>query len=466
MFASALDEGKVYAMRGDYDHAIKKLGDHLNGDFFDEEALYLLGNCFMQVGGNGIAATFFNAAIQVAEAKGKKFPSAMINLGGVYKTEHNNEMAEKMWREALKIERVSAERSKIFTNLATLYVHEGSPEQAIHYADLALKEDPDNHKAHANRGMACLELGRWREGWEGWRHTYASGDREMRDCYGGIPEWDGSPGKTVIVWGDQGIGDEIFFASALPDLQRISKKVILDCHPRLPALFQRSFPEAEVYGTRKDLTELPWVKGCGADAHIALADLFSFFRNAADEWVGRAYMNAPPLDLPKRGPRIGISWTGGSKRTRSHLRSISIEMLEPIIMARPDAQWFSLQYTPDAARDVCKLEEKTGIRVAHYPSYVESVEYGGPGYDYDRTASFVSSLDLVITVCTTIHHLGGALGVPTWTLVPKRCSWRYMSGGDTLPWYNSVRLFRQETDGDWSRPITRVAGQLSTAMLC
>jgi hypothetical protein len=320
-------------------------------------------------------------------------------------------------------------------------------------------------------------MGRWAEGWPGWRYTHITGDRKKR-TYEGVPDWDGTPGQTVIVFGDQGIGDEIFFSSALPDMQRYCKKVILDCHPRLPALFKRSFPEIEVHGTRKDLTELPWFDSCGAEAAVALSDLFSYFRLEDEDWPGTPYLKADPygraiarqsvaaIAEPRDGKslRIGLSWTGGTKATRQHLRSIPISRLEPILRARPDAQWFSLQYTEDAARQVCAMEERTGIRIAHFPGWVESVGYDGPetAYDYDRTASFVSSLDLVITVPTTVHHLAGALGVPNWLLVQSRPDWRCQVRGTTLPWYNSTKVYRQEADGDWFGPIARVADDLES----
>ena len=454
MFASALDESRVLIMRGEYDAAIQTLSAFLNGDFYHDEALFMLGASLMARGQNGLGAVITSAAIDARQTKkGRAFPEALTNLGGAYKAEHQNATAERVWLEALKHETLPKERAKILCNLAGLYINEGQPERAIEYCDQALVEDPNNHGAHTNCGMASLELGRWSDGWKGWAHTYATGDRTKR-VYPDIPEWDGSPGKTVIVWGDQGIGDEIYFASALPDMQRVCKRVILDCHPRLPALFKRSFPEIEVYGTRKDLSELSWLDGCGADAAVALGDLFTHFRNANDDWGdGARYLKAEKMLHMREGMRIGLSWTGGTKRTRTDLRSLPLEMLEPIIQAKPDAQWFSLQYTADAAREVCSLEERTGTRISHFPSWVEC-------YDYDRTASFVASLDLVITVCTTVHHLGGALGVPTWTLVPSRPSWRYMVKGETLPWYKSVKLFRQSRDGDWRDPINKIAQAL------
>lgn len=447
-----LEEAKALIVKGAVDAAIQRLTEFLNGDFFNEEALFMLGACWQAKGMNGLSAVLTSAAVDARVARGKPFPEALLNLGGAYKAEHRNDTAAKVWADALRQETMPRERAKIMVNIAGLYVNEGSPETAIEWCDRALAEDPKCHGAYANRAMACLELGRWREGWEGWKHTYATGDRNMRR-YGEIPAWDGTPGLHVIAWGDQGVGDEIFYASCLRDLQRVCRKVTFDCHPRLPELFKRSFPGIAVHGTRKDLTELDWLRDCDADAAVALADLPGFFRNEG-EWDGRPYLEAMPCGRSSDRLRIGISWTGGTKRTRTDLRSLPIEALEPILRAKPEAQWFSLQYTPDAARQVCELEERAGIRISHYPGWVEC-------FDYDRTASFVASLDLVITVCTTAHHLGGALGIPTWTLVPSRPSWRYGTKGETLPWYGSARLFRQGKDGDWPGVVERVARELA-----
>lgn len=473
MVPTLIDEAKALVLKGDVDAAVRKLTESLNGDFFNEEALFMLGNCFMAGGMNGLSAVVTSAAIDARRARsGGPYPEAMLNLGCAYKQERLNDVAERIWVEALKHEKLARRRTLIYSNIAGLYINEGDPLTAIEWCDKALAADPGNHAAAAQRGMACLELGRWREGWEGWKHTYAAHDRRRRFYGDHIPEWNGAMGKSVIVYGDQGVGDELYYASCLPDMAQVCRKVILDCHPRLETLFQRSFPDFEVYGTRKDLTELPWLRDCDAEAAIALADLPGYFRNTDDEWGdGRAYLKAERVntltDTMRRENgsmplRIGVSWRGGTKRTRRELRSMPIETLEPVLRARPDAQWFSLQYTPneadkggekDAARAVCELEERTGIRIAHYPGWVES-------FDYDRTASFVASLDLVITVCTTVHHLAGSLGVPVWTLVPSRPSWRYQVKGDRLPWYASARLFRQDVDGDWSGPIARVAKEL------
>lgn len=460
-----IEEAKALIAKGAHAEAIEKLANFLNTDFYNEEALFLIGASLMTEGKAGLGAILTSAAIDARAVKGQRYPEAMGNLGWAYKAEGHREMALKIWLDTLECETLSTERSKYLSNIGSLFINTGCPEKAIPWFEKAIEEDPNNWSAYANRGMAYLEMGRWREGWAGFSYTYLTNDRHRRN-YKGLPTWDGSPGKRVIVFGDQGVGDEIYFASCMDDMIGCSEKVVFDCHPRLEHLFRRSFPDVEVHGTRKHISDLDWLPTCEADAVIGLADLPRFFRNDG-EWDGRPYLKAPALpdysaqfrDEPIERPlRIGLSWTGGTKGTHKEWRSVSLDMLAPIIRARP-AHFFSLQYSPPdgtdsgrAAREVCDLEERTGLRISHFPAWVEC-------FDYDRTASFIASLDLVISVCTTVHHCAGALGVPVWTMVPSKPSWRYGVSGETLPWYGSATLYRQE-GSDWAGLIERVASDL------
>ncbi len=133
-------------------------------------------------------------------------------------------------------------------------------------------------------------------------------------------------------------------------------------------------------------------------------------------------------------------------------RSIPLAALAPILRAGEFADFFSLQYPPEAARDICRLEEDTGIRIRHLAGKVQCD-------NYDTTASFVAGLDLVITVGTSMHHLANAIGVPTWTLVPIACGWRYAERG-TLWYRETARFFRQHAADDWSGAVADVAEAL------
>ncbi|MCG3772747.1 MAG: hypothetical protein JW384_03966 [Nitrosomonadaceae bacterium] len=152
------------------------------------------------------------------------------------------------------------------------------------------------------------------------------------------------------------------------------------------------------------------------------------------------------------GPYIGISWRGGTHSTRRQLRSIPLSQWKPIL-THP-GKFISLQYG-ECKEDLAQAEE-AGFRIQNWPEAIEN---------YDETAALVAALDLVISVCTAVVHLGGALGKPVWVLTPAVAEWRYLSQGERLPWYPSVRLFRQRLDTDWSEVIASVAQSLKNASL-
>lgn len=454
-----LEQAKTNLDRGEIESAVQNLIDHIDGNFYDPAALMMLGGCFIAKGHPGVAVALTKQAIDIKRRNGEQFPEALNNLGVCFKAENMDEQAREMWKLALEAETIPAERAKILSNLAGLEIHSGTPDKAIAAYDLALAEDPSWSQIKFERGMALLEAGRWREGWEGFEEGFAAGKRPIRN-YNGIPIWDGTPNQTVIVWGEQGVGDEILFASCLPDMIRACKKVIFDCHPRLVELFKRSFPTVEIYGTRKTLSKLDWVDGVEADAAICVASLMKFFRNEDSDWPGKPFLEAPAawpsrpfpkgdyVLIDKRRPRIGISWIGGTKKTRQDLRSMPLMDWVPILQA-VDADFYSLQYTPDAAKEVCELEEATGFHVKHYPGWVQCPSY-------DKTASFVASMDLVITVSTAVHHLANSLGIPTWTLCSSKPSWRYTEHAHRF-YHTTNRQFRQRPGDTWAPVIDEIA---------
>lgn len=454
MSKEQLEQAKVHIDRSQIEQAIPVLIDHLNDNFHDDEALFMLGACFLSRGKAGMGAALNRLAIQIRTDKGHIFPEALKNLGACFKAENKMNQAEEIWKLALEVAPNDKEKAQILSNLGGLHINNGDPEVALPFFDEAIATDPSCEGARFNRGMVHLELGNWRQGWADYAAGFNSGDRVHRR-YKGLPEWDGTPNQTVIVWGEQGIGDEIMFASVLPDLIKISKKVIFDCHPRLVKLFQRSFPEVEIHGTRKVQSHLPWLDETEADASICLSSLTTFFRNEDKDFPGKPYLKAEGhLWAPSRRNvfRVGISWAGGTKKTRGDLRSIALKHWVPVFDLLGEIEFYSLQYSPEAANDVCSLEEETGLRVRHYPGLVQST-------DYDKTASFVASMDLVITVCTSIHHLSNALGVPTWTLVPSKPAWRYGAKGH-LFYKDTSTFFRQEKDQPWGEVIERASYQL------
>ncbi len=257
----------------------------------------------------------------------------------------------------------------------------------------------------------------------------------------------------MAVYGEQGIGDEIMFASMLPDLLK-TNKVIVECHKRLKPLFERSFPEITFYGTRED-AEISWpYDHDDLEYRIAIGSLGQFYRRSVESFPGTPYLKADPLLPASRKLRVGISWTGGQKQGRIETRSVPLTWWGSIL--DNDCEFVSLQYT-DSEAEIEVTERANGYTIEQFPQVKMQ--------DYMETARLVASCDLVISVCTSVVHLAGALGVPTWCMVPSKPAWRYGVAGK-LVWYRSVRLYRQPRpdagrEPDWMPVVERVGADLA-----
>jgi hypothetical protein len=307
-----------------------------------------------------------------------------------------------------------------------------------------------------------LELGRWNDGFIHYEFGLISGDRPTRN-YGTrdnpVPFWDGGEDisdKTIVVYGEQGLGDEILFASALEDLIERAGRVIIDCHPRLEAIMRRSFPGCTVYPTRKDMT-ITWPREDRPDRMMAMGSLFHHFRRDG-KFPKRAYLKPDPelvadyrrmLEDLGPGPYVGVGWMGGAKSTRYDLRSTKLGHLNHLFDL--PAQWVSLQYTSEAAGKVHRFNQSVGeTRVIHWDDVVR-------GYDYAETLALLEALDHVIVPNTTVVHACGAIGKSCWTFTPKACAWRYGMKGRDMPFYGHwVQQYRQDGGEDWMPTIKRM----------
>lgn len=458
--STEFEHAKLLQERGEFDAALPIFSEALTADFNNWEALYRIGMTYVARGHYGLAANIF---ARCAEAK--LDAGVLQDLGYCYRSMDDIEQAEKIWRVALSHAETDHHRSKILGNIAGCYSNNGTPEQGIALYDEAIRLDPKNKHHLLNKAMLQLEMGDWKNGFLNYQEGFLTGQRQMR-LYEGVQPWKPGvdiKGKTVIVWGEQGIGDEIMFASCIPDLMRDAKRVIFDCHPRLVTLFERSFG-IKCYGTRKT-TQFDWWRDEKADVSMSISSLPYLYRSNG-EFPGTAYLKADfgPGGINNRmreimdgvmsgTAKIGIAWAGGTIKNKSQARSIALSEWEPLIRAFPQAQFYSLQYQDNAAKEVAEFREKTGLDVIHYPGKVQA-------QDYAQTADFVAGLDLVISVCTSVIHLAGALGVPCWVMTPSKPAWRYGITGRAMPWYDSVTLYRQTGD-EWADVFAEVTRDLA-----
>lgn len=384
------------------------------------------------------------------------------NLANIEHELYRFDQAEFCIKKGLEAAKDKAQYAFLRKIQAATLIQAGDWERAVRASRIALALQ-DSAKNRANLGISLLAVGKWEEAWPLYAEIIGRDQSARKMQYLDEPLWDGSKGKSIVVYEEQGIGDVISFASVLPDVLK-DCKVVLDVRPSLAGLFRRSFPEATVYGSFSGVDIDGVEQGIGEDwrakhqidASISIGGLARHYRPSPESCPGVPYLVADPerkarwqaLFASCGKPVIGVAWSGGMDHTGARNRYWTLEQLLPVFQA-VDAVWVSLQYKD------CS-EEIKAFKAAHpeidLRSYPETLSK-----DYDDTAALVDSLDMVFSMQTAVIHLAGALGKECWCFVNKHSQWRYGPNTQTtFPWAKSVRLWRN-VDG-W--PLQEAANEL------
>jgi tetratricopeptide (TPR) repeat protein len=402
-------------------------------------------------------STAYQYAKRATETGGQN-PFVWSNLGMIEDYLYRFKEAEQCFMRAIE-QGNEKTHGAAYLNWACMLVNKGDWVPAEQIARKALEYKPDSPKAKANLGMALLALKKWKEAWPLYDAVIGFDQSRRKVQYAKEPVWDGSPGKRIVIYGEQGLGDEISFASMIPDAIAVSSSVVIDCTDKLAGLFRRSFPQATVYGTRWE-KNLGWDKShTEIDASTSVGGLGRFFRQDAKSFSGKPYLLPDPervemwraLFSKQSKPVIGVSWSGGVPWTADRFRRWSLDDLLPVFRSI-NAVWVCLEYK-DASKEIEAFKQK------HPEIDIRQYAYGTLTNDYDDTAALVASLDFVFSMQTSVIHLAGALGKECWCFVNKCSQWRYGTQDQTTtPWYDSVRLWRQRDNGTW--PLAQAAMQL------
>lgn len=349
--------------------------------------------------------------------------------------------------------------AELFGNRGIALQDLGRIDKALESFERALELEPDNPSFRFHRGLAHLITHNFEQGWPDYEMRLLSQDRPQRAFP--WPRWDGASlsGKTILIHAEQGMGDELMFASCLPDVIAKSRHCVIECHERLAPLFLRSFPTSMVVGTNQNgsmdwLHELPIIDVCLPIGSLPL----HFRRRLQDFPTHQGYLRADPdraeywrsrLKSLGAGLKVGLSWRGGTPQSRQRYRSMPLTELSPLFNL-PGINFVNLQYG-DCQTEISAFHEQKLGRLHHFSEAIA---------DYDETAALVSVLDLVISVCTSVIHLGGALGKPVWVMAPAGPEWRYGYSEKTMPWYPGHRLYRQPELFAWDSVIIAIEKSL------
>ncbi|MGB5630947.1 MAG: tetratricopeptide repeat protein [Woeseiaceae bacterium] len=442
---------------GDYEGAYNIAYNWLRLDPEDPAAMCLLIGILCETDKIAIAHPIAKRLTQIAPEAAVSW----LNYGRCAGDLWQYKEAERAYKKALSLSKDDKTKSSICVNVSCMMVDHGRFKEAEKYARQAVVFNPDSTKGKANLGFCQLAQRDWAEGWKNYRYCIGENGRYYAQ-YNNEPMWTGEEG-TILVYCEQGLGDEISFAQMLPEMQewcdKHNSRLIVDVQHRLKPLIQRSFPDIEVHGSRSQ-------KYCDFDASvvdysISIGQLGEFFRTKDEEFTGEPYLVPDQnrvemwkhLFKSKKKPVIGIGWQGGTWKTATKFRQLTLEQLLPVLKS-VDAHWVSLQYKPAGKQ----IEE---FRKAH--PEIDIVEYAHAtlSQDYDDTVAMIAAMDMIVTMQTTTVHVAGGLGIPAWTFVPRTSQWRYGEEGEDFPWANSVRLIRQTTDGMWDDVMEKTGEELA-----
>lgn len=355
------------------------------------------------------------------------------------------------------------DKHNAWNNLGESYYRLGLFDEALQAYQQALAlvpaEDPARLQILSNRAFPLFHKGDLPNAWEAFEYRYQKADSLLRTFP--FPAWQGQPltGKRILVIAEMGIGDEIIYASCLPDLIATGGKVVVECDPRLTALFERSFPEVKVIGSARK--ETGWLTEQGIfDYQVPLGSLPRYFRPSLDQfparndyfradgektdwWRGR--LNAFGSDI-----KVGICWRSGL-RTASRQKYYSELSAWGEILKTPGVRFVSLQYD-DCKEELALAENEFGIQIETF----RDVDLFN---DFEASASLINALDLVISAGTATCALSGALGQNTWRIDSYAIAWDTF-GTQQPQMLPSITKFEQPTPGDWASPLHQIATAL------
>ncbi|MBY0511391.1 MAG: tetratricopeptide repeat protein, partial [Rhodospirillaceae bacterium] len=351
-----------------------------------------------------------------------------------------------------------------YLNLCNTYRDSCNEARIPDVAERGLRVDPRNAQLWLLRAEAGFTAGRLAEGWRdyGWRFT--SAERPVDRHHYDLPLWNGEDlsGKSILVWCEQGVGDEIIFASMIPGLAKAAKRCVLHTTPRLAPLFARAFPAVEVHGGH-----VPAEVVRTLDLQTPMGSVGQWRRPSFGSFpAATGYLKADPGQTAALRAKykngcdpilVGLAWRSTAVSDAAE-KSIGLAQWGNIL-GTPGVTFVNLQYGDTHA-------EITAARTAFNTTIVDDATIDGLA-NLDAFAAQVAAMDLVISSSNTAAHMAGALGVPTWCMVPRALGsgrrWYWFGAGNYSPWYRAMTLFRQ-TQADWTSVLADVERALTDLM--
>ncbi len=421
-----------------------------------------MGNIFRNEGKFQEALMIYAQALKLAP----KQDNIWISLGLTLQDLEKYEEAQDCFRKALEFvpESVGA-----LDGLGVLLDEIGESEKGLECLAQALAREPENFNLHFHRGTILLKLGRVAEAWPELEWRLRDKNYQYVRSYK-QPAWDGTAlqDKKILIHGEQGIADELMYATCLGEVITQSGYCILQAHPKLVTLLKRSFPGVQVETRDQNQASfLRLAQDRSIDFQAAMGSLMTWLRPSAATFVRHSgYLVVDPALQQKwqervkslgAGLKVGISWRSLLLK-RGVLTSDRIKGSTDLsqwreLFSLPNVSFIKLQYG-DVAEEIVQARHDHGMQLHDW----EDLD---PTNDLEGLAALIANLDLVISIDSTAGALAGALGKPVWTLVAYGAgnAWPLVHPDET--WFPSMTFYRQERPGDWAGVFQRIAAALS-----
>ena len=428
--------GRLEEALASYDGALRVQQDYA-------EAWFNRGRVLKALEHNDDALASYDHAIAIRP----NFAAALNNRGNLLQDAERHEEALASFDAAIA---ASPDFAELHSNRANVLGRLNRHAEAVASYDRAMALNPDDAATRWNAAFSHLSLGDFAAGWKlfEWRWKVKSSGSSPQHF--AAPLWLGQEdlrGKTILLHAEQGIGDTIQFCRYAGMVSSLGAKVILGVPSTLRALMTNLAGVAQVISGGESFTRI--------DYHCPLLSLpLAFATDRGSIPAPIPYLTPDPARVarlaeklgPRRKLRVGLAWTGSPGYRNDRNRSIAMTKLLPL--AQCGAELFSLQRELTAAEYAILAEDPT---IKDVP-----MDFS----DFSDTAAFISLMDLVISVDTSIAHAAGALGKPVWVLLPFAADWRWMLDHDRSPWYPQARLFRQKSPIDWAGVVAEVGDEL------
>ena len=327
----------------------------------------------------------------------------------------------------------------------------GYPDRAIPFLEQAIRIDANHVTARFNLAVALLLQGDYEQGWRAyesrWNFEHLAGTLPAYTQ----PRWQGEDlrGRTILIIGEQGLGDCIQFVRYMEPLQALGARITLQVPTALISLFQiaggvtigfdQPVPDFDVWCPMMSLPAV--MKTTVATIPRSLAYIQPAAA-AVSEWQDRLG--------PRTRLRVGVSWSGRRDTWINQHKSVPFELIAEMIQRNPQYQWVNLQV--DADEQQSRILAESGVSV--YPGTIHCMA---------DTAALIACLDVVISVDSAVSHLAAAQGRPTWIMLNQfAVDWRWFVDRGDSPWYPTAKLFRQSCQGDWITVLDRIQRFLPT----